>query len=555
MGATSVQDRLRELHFKAYEANERRIRALVSAPRRFERSDLDTYERELIESIPDEWTPAAPAELRARIRKARVILVGDYHTLRQSQRGFLRVLRAIRSRRLVIALEFVMARYQRHVDAYLAGRLDETAFLRRIEYHRSWPSYQVWPNFKPIFDHARLHGLPVVALDCEPAECQTVFSRAAFASWRIAEALRDHPHARVAVLMGEAHLAPSHLPAQLRQALDRIGLPAPILTIHQTLDPLYFELVRRGLENRVDVVRLTEDRYYVPVSTPLAAQHSFLAAVSDEPWTARPEDSQALRREFARSVRTLARLLGLPVSRRLRTVRVFGPGCIEGLSSALSGLPADLDVAVQAQVRDGESVCLPEHDFVCLAEPTPTHIAEEAAHFLKATTAGGPVPEDPNDFFYSRVLHEAIGYFGSKTANPKRKPPSAAAIRDRAAQALDSERKDLAFSEFVAAMLALWHRRAASRRTFARDSLDRYVRDSGFAAGLGDLGPEVIRPLVHLIGYELGERLYTAFDDRSLSVREIRRLFRTDFEAPGAAFPTYHHLARRLRSITLAPRF
>lgn len=547
----TVADRLRNLQRKTYEANERRIRALVSTPRRFERADLDTYERELRDSIPADWRVSSPGELRAAIRRSPVVLVGDYHTLRQSQRGFLRVLRAIRSRRVVIGLEFVMARFQRHVDAFLRGDIREDTFLKRIRYRQSWPSYQVWPNFRPIFETARRRGLRVLALDCEPDECGTVFSRTAFAAWRIAEALREAP--RVVVLMGEAHLAPGHLPQALRQALARMNLERRILTIHQMLDPLYFELVRWGLEHQVDVVRLSDGRYYVPVSSPIVAQSSFLAAVSDEPWAVRPDEPSSLKREFAAYVRELARLLGLRARGRLAGVTVCGPGCVGEVARASKGLGEDLFRWVQTQIEEGESVCLPEQGIVYLAELTPTHIAEEAAHFLKATEAMGPIPDDPNDFLYSRILHEAIGYFCSKLFNPKRKPPTLATLRESALRALDEG--EIAPTHFVAAMLAAWHRRAAARRSMAGDSLDRHVRDSGFAQGLADLGPDVVRPLVHLIGYELGERLYTAFQDRRFGARDLRRLFRANFEAPGEAFETFHGLALRLRSIRLPARF
>ena len=42
---------LRELHERLYEANERRIREMVSTPRRFTRQDLDRYEADLAASI------------------------------------------------------------------------------------------------------------------------------------------------------------------------------------------------------------------------------------------------------------------------------------------------------------------------------------------------------------------------------------------------------------------------------------------------------------------------------------------------------------------------
>jgi hypothetical protein len=546
---------LRELQRTLYEANERRIREHVASPRRFDRLDLDRYERELAESVPDRWTEASPATLRAAIRHARVVLVGDYHTLRQSQRGFLRVLRATRTRNLIIGLEFVTADHQRAVDAYLAGGIGEAAFLRRIEYAKSWPSYQVWPSFKAIFDVARARDATVLALDCQLAGCGTIFARDAFMAWRIAEALREAPQSKAIVLVGEAHLAPEHLTGDLRRALSRLGVKAPILTVHQNLDGVWFRLVERGVEDRVDVVRLAADRYVVPASTPIAAQHSFLVAVSEEAAPLAAEGRAALRREFAKYVGLLAKLLGVPSRGMLDGVIVCGPGDLDAMVDLSARLTPDEWQVVVHQIGDGESLCLPERGTVYLASLAPTHVAEEAAHFLKARLASGPLPDDPVDFLYSRALHEAVGYFGAKVFNPKRKPPTAAMLRASFMKAMDFERGEFSPELAFAAQIAAWHRKRQWRRHFRRSSFDHYLRGSGLPGGLADLGPEVTRPVVHFLGYELGERIYGAFKRGKLKAADLRGLLTTSFEEPGRAFELYHALARSLRSIRLPARF
>jgi hypothetical protein len=546
---------LRELHQRLYEANERRIRELVSTPRRFTRHDLDRYEGDLAESIPSDWQPSTPAALRLAIRRARVILVGDYHSLKQSQRGFVRVLRAIRSKHLTVGLEFVSARYQKPVDDYVGGRIQDDVFLRRTEYARSWPSYQVWPNFRPIFEHAQKRKARVLALDCPAAECGTVWSRSAFAAWRIAESIRESPLNKVAVLMGEAHLAPNHLPLELARALERLGIRASVLTIHQNLDPLWFELMERGLQDSVDAVRLDEDRFVVPVSTPIAAQASFLAAMSGEE-AAEAGDRAAVRREFMRYLVALARFIGVRATGILDGVTVCGPGDLAPLQSLESRLDPDTFRMLVRHVESGESLCMPSLDLVYLAHLGPTHLGEEAAHFLKSRLASGELPEDPSDFFYGRSLHEAIGYFGAKVFNPKRKPPSESLLRHigrngNAESGIDDLSPELA----VAVQLAGWHRTRQWRRTFVPDSFDLHLKALGLQGGLGDLGPDLMGPVVHLLGYEMGERLWTAFRAGRIPASSIRDLFLADLEVPGAAFTLWHGLASTLRSIRLPTRF
>jgi hypothetical protein len=552
MGGTAK--RVDALQRSLYESNERRIRQLVSAPRRFAREDLDRYEHELAASVPPGWGPSTPAALRAAIGKARVVLVGDYHTLAQSQRGFLRILRAVRSSRIVVALEFVAARFQRAVDAYMDGRIDDDAFLRRIEYRKSWPSYQVWPSFKPVFEMARRRKARVVALDCMPGECGSVFSRAEFAAWKIAEAAREHPRHKVLVLMGEAHLAPGHLPDALRRALGRLEVEARVLTVHQNLDPLYFALMARGLENEIDVVRLAEDRFVMPASSPIAAQHSFLAAITGEDYAHVP-DRGVLRRDFLRTVRDLGRILGIPVRGLMDDVLICGPGDLEPFAERGRDFDDATWLFMASQIGAGESVCLPGKGVVYLANLSPTHVAEEAAHCLKARLAGGPVPLDVNDFLYSRAIHEAIGYFGAKLFNPKRKPPMRALVREAVRQAFDPESEDLSPEVVFAAQVAAWHRQRQGRASFRRDAFDLHLRAMGLPGGLGDLRADVMRPIYHFLGYDLGERLYVAFRSGRMTTAQVRRLFLTDLETPGTAFDQYHRLAMTLRSIRLPARF
>ena len=549
-----ARKRIRALQHQIYAANERRIREYTSSPTRFSRADIDTYERELDESIPPEWQPSTPKALRAAIRKARVILVGDYHSLRQSQRGFLRILRNIRSKHLTVGLEFVQARHQKAVNDYLAERITEEVFLRRIEYARSWPSYQVWPNFKPIFDYVRRRGGRILALDADATQCSTVFSRDTFMAWRLAEDMRANPNGRLAVLMGEAHLSPSHLPQQFWLAAGRLNLDVRILTIHQNLDRVYLAMADRGIEDMVEVVQLSPDRFVLPASSPIVAQQSFLDAMAGEHSSIRSGDTAMLRREFGRYVHALSRVLGLPHRTVLEGVTVCGPADVEQLGRVAGLMGEEVWRQVSEHVSAGESLCLPEQRIVYLASLVPTHMAEEAAHYLKARLAGRATPQDPRDFLYSRILHEAVGYFGAKVFNPKRKPPRLRNLREEAARQLFDD-DVISPGLFLAGSIVTWHRARQWRKSFLPDDLDRMLQDNGFVGGLSDLGPDVLQPLVHYLGYDLGELLFCAWRDGHVPPRVVRRLFATDFEEPGRAFEIYHDLAMDLRSIRLPARF
>ncbi len=105
-------------------------------------------------------------EVDARIAKADVVYVGDYHTLRMAQQAYLALVKsALKSdRRVVLALEFVEARHQATLEAFLAGKLTEKKFLSKIGHPYRGP-FDIWPGFAPILELARKKKLSVVAID------------------------------------------------------------------------------------------------------------------------------------------------------------------------------------------------------------------------------------------------------------------------------------------------------------------------------------------------------------------------------------------------------
>jgi uncharacterized iron-regulated protein len=89
------------------------------------------------------------------IASSRVAYVADYHTLSLAQKTFVKLLAGImhQTDNICLVTEFVRVEYQDVLDLYLQGKIKERAFLKQIHYKKHWP-YDIWPNFKPIFDFA-----------------------------------------------------------------------------------------------------------------------------------------------------------------------------------------------------------------------------------------------------------------------------------------------------------------------------------------------------------------------------------------------------------------
>jgi uncharacterized iron-regulated protein len=95
-------------------------------------AEISAYSRNFQASLPATWLPTSIDQVAARIMSAHIMLFGDFHTLRQSQRGFLRILRHIRSsepnRPLMVALEIFNAEDQPAIDEFLADVCRKTNF-------------------------------------------------------------------------------------------------------------------------------------------------------------------------------------------------------------------------------------------------------------------------------------------------------------------------------------------------------------------------------------------------------------------------------------------
>lgn len=111
--------------------------------------------------------PTPPAELLARLAGKDVVLLGEHHTRADDHRWQLDTLAALHRQRPAMAIGFEMfpRRLQGVLDRWVAGQLDEAAFLRESEWDKVW-GYDA-QHYLPMFRFAREHRLPMLALNVE----------------------------------------------------------------------------------------------------------------------------------------------------------------------------------------------------------------------------------------------------------------------------------------------------------------------------------------------------------------------------------------------------
>jgi len=223
------------------------------------------YRDEYLTALPvDAARPLTRAALDARLAGARIVLVGDQHESPEAKELALSVLAAMRKGggAVSLAIEFIHPEYQRVLDAYAAGSLDESA-LRERAYRASAWSFP-WPPYRQLLAGAKAAGVPVVAV--EPGTHLALVDR----DRGIAERTRAIP-GRVLVFYGSYHLlGPAHLAARLD----------PDVTITPSAQDFYWTLARRfGLG--FDLLELSPRIVFANQGSPLEGDAASLRSLMD----------------------------------------------------------------------------------------------------------------------------------------------------------------------------------------------------------------------------------------------------------------------------------
>jgi len=519
------------LHRAIFRSNQERInRAVMGYGSSFRR-----YEQEYLRTVRRFERRAEFAELERDLATARVLYVGDYHTLPQAQRGFLRLLRRLEAeRRVTIALELVPGRFQGGLDKFMTGRLGEADFLRAIHY-RDNAGFGAWAAFAPIFAIARQRGYSVIGIDsaAKGSGSDSLRKRDRYAARRIAEVLSERPDDLVAVLMGELHLARGHLPAAVVRAYEA---PVRELIVYQNCHELYFKLEAAGLEQEVELLRLRAGQYCLVNTPPIVCQQSFLNWIEADDGLMTDETAE---QNFKRCARIVASFFDLPLDERLDEVELTSVVDLSFLSRLRRRgdfSPHDLQ-QIRQQVLRSQSYFIPRAQMVYLGNLSVNHAAEEATHFLRYLCSGSDEPKFLVDAFYARVLEEALGFLGSKIINHKRKCPQV--------QELVRLRNDRSASpdERLLARLVLRHLR---------------MEEGKKTRGMNEVyacGAELFNAVTHVIGYRLGERLYYSLIAGLMEKADVRSLFFATLDDEGEALATYLHLILRTRGVTIPERF
>ncbi|MBI4411621.1 MAG: ChaN family lipoprotein [Deltaproteobacteria bacterium] len=539
MSEFSPRKELLQLQKRIFRKNRRLIESsVIHSDKTFK-----AYERRYLNAVRRYQSVATIGEVEEAMAKARVIYVGDYHTLNQSQRSFLRVLRSFiqKTRHFCIGLEVIQSRHQEWLDKYVQGKISDRTFLKKVGFREHW-FFDLWENFRPIFDFARYHRIPLYGIEASPGLGASLEKRDAETARRIYGIYRKNPELKIFVFIGDLHLAGRHLPLEVEKIFAQAGIPLKTVTLFQNGEAIYWKLADKKIEDQVIVVKISGNEFCRMHTPPIIAQQSYLNWLEHEEGVFDYADA---KQSFLDYVDRIAGFLSLKPGPEKEEVEVFTCGDLSFLKKLKgSGKFSASELReIKRQILRSESYTIPKMKYVYIANVSVNHAAEEASHYLKYLSSGEELPRPMQDAFYANILHEAIGFFGSKIINHRRKCSRP--------------------SDFVKLLRYLTHNRRAlkGRGLEYRTALFFLEHERKARKGMPfhpntvkSLSVDLFLAVTHAIGYYLGERMFYRLLGGGLSKDYVRDLFCDSMEEEGEPVRRYFQLSERLKGVKLPKR-
>ncbi|MGE4129989.1 MAG: ChaN family lipoprotein [Bdellovibrionales bacterium] len=475
---------------------------------------LKRYARDLEREFGRGWRPASAHQVFQALQSSRVVLGGDFHAYAQSQRAHLRLLRALaETRPLVLVLEAFPQSANADLKAFLRGQLSESRLLAKVAWDKNWGF--PWENYRPLVLWAKAHRIPVLGLR---GRGENLARRDQQMSQAVIEYHKSWPDHLFYCVVGEWHLAESHMPRILRRHFSERG---DLLVMFQDVERLFFQRHRQAHMTRTEYLRAARDRYCMMVSPPWMKWQSYLMYLEH---TYDRDLEEDLVVEYTDHVASLVQILArdLRVKASAAKLQVYGPNSRLPIRALRSGLSKKTEKGLLYYLEHELNFFLSEKDFLFLARPTINSAATLAGQFLHAqlshrTQSLSRMPAQ----FKALIWVEAVGFFFSKSINPKRKAESWDTLRHRLQSSSPKDKGQDAL------LLALDQRLSDMAWSLHGKRRKARVRTRNLGAYL-----EAAR----LVGQMVGEKLFQGVRSGRIRRVELMRLLRMpvgqeDFDA------------------------
>ncbi len=248
---------------------------------------------------------------------------------------------------------------------------------------------------------------------------------------------------------------------------------------------------------------------------------------------------------FLNLVKQICTILDLKVPKDYENIEVYTCGDLSFLQhlKRKKMFTPDEFKFINSQIRSEQSCFFPRARVAYIANVSIHHAAEEASHYIKFLFSGEEFPRSRQDAFYANILHEALGFFGSKLINAKRKCPRYPDFVQEKRFLEKSGLDKMRALEYETALQFIehWQKVRQQNALFHNNKI-------------ANLSSKLFLSLTHAIGYDLGDHLYFGFMNGSFDKREFQALLQDPFEEDGRTSTVYLNLFNRLKSVK-RPRY
>ena len=551
-GATMTDRRSIEKEIKAQRSV---IRTLKKEIFGIDKTSKSSYIREFHSELSGYRKICSKDEILERAAASDIVYFGDYHPLDASQKLALNLLGELKARgaKVVLALEMLYEYQQETLDRWMKGAVNEKEFLEAIEYSSEWGFS--WESYRRFFEDAKDPFVPVFGIDYEPRDqLRFIRRRDRMIARKIASIRNFFPGHTILVVIGESHVASSHLPEDVRKI---IGGRLKETTIVQNADEIYWKLLRKGQQD-AEAVQVGAGRYCVFTASPMIKYQSYRRVI--DIWTEGPGcdiHTPSMGEMFDN-------ILNFIVGGRGCLEVTVGEDWVEPVESVvpeihcgttyksisshlrLLGMTQKGVLAAAENLRRSGMSYIPAVNMMVIQRFDLVCAAREAARFILYAMRDEVGPErrirrTMEDRFYAFIFEEALCTLGARLVNPVIScggPGELFEIMKESGSAGGS----------LPGMTQGETREAAALLKYHAAREKRGEKMSSVKMGLiYRLGIRKRLWIIKALGWTLGDALYSGFHDGKVSLEELQALFRERFEKKGGAAPLYIKWVRRLR--------
>ncbi len=505
-----------------------------------EKGELRKYRHEYENEFDKKWEPVAKKDFLASVLNSKILLLADFHALHQSQKAHLRILKEFpKDRKLILLLECFQDSDQEHLDNFLRGQISEKEFLKMTHWHQRWGF--PWDHYRSVLRWAHHRRVLVCGInrDVKGRGRASLRSRDVFAAQKITEMAMNNTESTVVVIYGDLHLAKSHIPALLDKKLGK-SFRQSVCRVFQNSEKIYFQLLRKEIEQNVDVVKLGPQTFCLMSVPPWVKWQNYLMyleAKYDPLLEEDQDDALDYTDHVGQFVKIIAEELGLKVDfQRLSIYTAKDFSFWKKISEHFNKTQLKW---IEIYIEEEVSFYIPELNMGYLARSTVNHAAILAMQFIHSEISKREfTPVQLEKDFLQLIWIEAVSYFGSKIINHKRKADTLSDIKMAlsAKHSQDGGREAYQLTLFQKMNeLMMLSRYPKNRRVFKPRHSSSYLRAAQLLAGM------------------MGERLYNGYRRKIISVATLTEILRKPVLSKKYE-QVYHELLEVVESLPISFR-